>query len=62
VTAFTSTGCTKGAQFGSTGAAPVIEVKRMPAPALVAYCTRTGSTRDVAETIAEVLVEAQIPV
>lgn len=34
----------------------------MPAPILVAYSTRTGSTGDVAEVIADVLREAQLPV
>jgi menaquinone-dependent protoporphyrinogen oxidase len=34
----------------------------MPAPVLVAYSTRTGSTREVAEAIAEVLREAKLPV
>lgn len=34
----------------------------MLAPVLVAYSTRTGSTGEVAEAIAEVLREAQLPV
>jgi menaquinone-dependent protoporphyrinogen oxidase len=34
----------------------------MLAPILVAYSTRTGSTAEVAQTIAEVLREAQLPV
>ena len=34
----------------------------MPAPILVAYSTRTGSTGDVAQVIGDVLREAQLPV
>jgi menaquinone-dependent protoporphyrinogen oxidase len=39
-----------------------IEVFCVLSPVLVAYSTRTGSTAEVAEVIAEVLREAQLPV